>query len=150
MKRVGLLVTVLAVTTAATVEAAPVDRSTFVRRADAICKPTISKAVPLLQDGLRYADQGNTDAAAKKFVKAYRLFRGAYQKIGKLNRPAQDTDRIRKWVDLTLRGTGVGVDSVQALRVDQLQRALRLSKRTLKIFRKAHHVVAFWGFQYCV
>jgi hypothetical protein len=150
MRRLGLLMTVLVLGVTAAVEAAPVDRSTFVRRADAVCKTTIARAVPLVQEGVQAAGQGNTDAAAQKLVRAYRLFREAFHRIGKLNKPPQDGERIRKWIDLSLRATRVGVDSVQALRAEEIERARRLTDRTLRIIRKANDVVRFWGFQYCV
>jgi hypothetical protein len=72
-----------------------------------------------------------------------------FRKIADLNKPPEDADRIRKWIDLSLRSTRVGVDAVQALRDEELERGERLSKRSLRIARNAGDVVRYWGFQYC-
>jgi hypothetical protein len=42
------------------------------------------------------------------------------------------------------------VVAVQALRAEELERARRQSKRSVRISRNANDVVRFWDLQYCV
>jgi hypothetical protein len=151
MRRLWLVVAVQALGATASVQAAaPVDRADFVRRADTLCEHATPRAEKLVRQAFEEINRQDLGAAAKKLVKAYRLVRKTFHRIADLSTPRQDADRIRKWVDLSLRSTRVGVDAVQALRAEELERAKRLSKRSVRISRSANDVVRFWGFQHCV
>ena len=130
--------------------AAPeIDRETFVKRADAICKPAHKKADPLLNEAIEHLEDEETEQAARPAIRGYRILRKAFQDVAKLNRPSHLVGVIRHWLDLQKRSLRVGIDASQEMRAGHYRPALRLFLRSDRIRVNAEFEVRGWHFKSC-
>jgi hypothetical protein len=130
--------------------AAPeVDRATFIKRADAICKPAYHRATPKLQSGARHIADEEWQAAQDNLGSGFRILRNAYREIAGLTRPRGDVQKIGHWIDLHKRQFRVGIDAAHQYGQEHIDRAHRLTQRYFKLVGKTNRTLRDWRFKHC-
>ncbi|HET8567335.1 MAG TPA: hypothetical protein VFL77_12785 [Solirubrobacterales bacterium] len=124
-------------------------RHDYVRRLEAICKPDALATQRVMSGARGDVKAERLKVAAAKFAKATSIFGGTVQKISKIERPAADRQRLRKWFGYLGRQERYLTEITVKLRAEEAIQAQRLTARFIHNGNLANNVVLAFGFEYC-
>ncbi|MGI8461546.1 MAG: hypothetical protein ACR2OC_07935 [Solirubrobacterales bacterium] len=124
-------------------------REDFAAAADQICEQPYRKAFRRLNRAGRLKDRGFEVKAGKTLVGAGSVTLLALKRVGRLDRPVEDADRIARWLDEMRPGVRFLNKSGRALADHHPERSKRLLKKSNRKVRRAKRIVSDLGMEIC-
>jgi microcompartment protein CcmL/EutN len=125
------------------------NRSEYVTRLEAICKPRALATARATKGARGDIDAGRLAIAAGKFGQAARIFGGTVRAIAAVPRPSADTARLAQWFSHLNRQELYLKEITAQLRARHTIKAQRLTARFIHSGNLANNVVLAFGFDYC-
>ncbi len=141
---------VLAGASASLADTEVLSRDEYVNRLEGMCKPRAEatrRAMKGVRTDVRYPDR--LPVAVRKFHKGAVIFGGTIKKIGRVSRPAADTDKLRQWFVYLNRQEQYLQEITDQLRRSHTIKAQRLTSRFIHNGNLANNVTLAFGFDYC-
>jgi hypothetical protein len=134
---------------AAVASAAPPTRDAYIAKVDPICKETNRKTERGLRGYGDALDHGRYARAARLLDRTLEIYVKSVRRLGEIEPPAADADRISKWLRLERDDIAVTRQMVSALRRETIDRYNRLVDRSIALERRINRTIGNYGFKHC-
>jgi hypothetical protein len=124
-------------------------REQWVRQADAICKDSNDRTIPLVKAFFKAGEKGKAVKAGRLLVRATRLFIALLEDIGEIQTPPADATRIEKWVNLAIRSNRIFMRAGRAFTDREVARGNRIYRKGTKLTPKLVKLERPFDFKHC-
>jgi hypothetical protein len=140
---------VLLATTASLALAAEVSRTEYKAAVEPICKANAQADERILKGVRQEIKQDKLKPAAAKFARAGSALKAAWRELSAVEKPAEDTARLTKWLGYIKTEVGYFEEASRVLKAGKKSKLPKIVVQLEHDARLANNEVVPFGFRYC-